>query len=277
LINVIGIGKAGCAIADIFANYPQYNIYKIDVGLEGKNCLSVKKQKGPEEYENNYEGSNNLFDTLEGMSYIVLGGSGDISAICLRLMEEIKDKTKITVIYISPDKTLLSANKKMHEKVTYNVLQEYARSGAIERVYLVSNTEVETVIGDVPIIGYYEKLNNVIVSTLHMINVCSNQTPVMGALEEPGLTRRISTFGLYDISEDKEKLFFSLDSPRESCYIYCVGEKRLRADGTLHKTIITQMKGKIKDEIQEISYGVFSTNYEENYGYVTVHSPMIQN
>ena len=31
---VLGIGKAGCAIADVMANYPQYEIFKIDVGLE---------------------------------------------------------------------------------------------------------------------------------------------------------------------------------------------------------------------------------------------------
>ncbi len=34
-MNIIGLGNAGCAIADKFAQYPQYDIYKIDVGLKG--------------------------------------------------------------------------------------------------------------------------------------------------------------------------------------------------------------------------------------------------
>ena len=120
-------------------------------------------------------------------------------------------------------------------------------------------------------------MNEVIVSTLHMINVCKNQEPVMGGLEEPGETRRISTVGIYDFEKDEEKLFFSLDNAREACYIYCVGGKRLREDGSLHKTIVSQMTGKITDETKTVSYGVFPTNYETDYGYLLIHSPMIQN
>ena len=29
--TVIGLGKAGCAIADKFSQYPQYRIFKIDI------------------------------------------------------------------------------------------------------------------------------------------------------------------------------------------------------------------------------------------------------
>ena len=50
-MNIIGLGKAGCSIADQFTQYPQYEIYKIDVGLAGNRCLSVEHQIGPEEYE----------------------------------------------------------------------------------------------------------------------------------------------------------------------------------------------------------------------------------
>ena len=37
---VIGLGAAGCNIADQFAKHPQYKVYKIDVGLESLNDLS---------------------------------------------------------------------------------------------------------------------------------------------------------------------------------------------------------------------------------------------
>ena len=194
----------------------------------------------------------------------------------LRIMEQIKDKCDIDLLYIAPDKTLLSETRKMHEKVTYNVLQNYARSGAIRRIYLVSNPQVESIIGEVPIMGYFDKLNDFIVSTIHMINVFRNADPVMGGLRTPGHTRRISTVGIYDMEKDEEKLFFSLDTPRETCYIYCVGEKRLLEDGGLHKNIVEQMKGKTNDETVDVSFGVFPTNYESDYGYVLAHSPHIQ-
>jgi len=96
-------------------------------------------------------------------------------------------------------------------------------------------------------------------------------------LRTPGLTRRISTVGIYDMEKDEEKFFFSLDTIRETCYIYSVGERRLHEDGSLHKTIVTQMKGKTNDETSNVSFGVFPTNYDTDYGYVIAYSPNIQN
>ena len=78
---------------------------------------------------------------------------------------------------------LLSEVKKMHERVTYNVLQEYARSGQIKGICLVSNTQLENILDNVPIMGYHKKRNDFIVSTMHMINVYKNSDPVMGIVE----------------------------------------------------------------------------------------------
>ena len=275
-MNIIGLGRAGCAIAEKFGQHPQYKIFQIDVDKEGTRCYNVIRQKGPEEYEANTPSFKKFFGKIQGDTTFIIGGSGDISAMSLRIMEQIKGACDIDILYIAPDKTLLSETRKMHEKVTYNVLQEYARSGAIRRIYLVSNPQVESIIGEVPIMGYFDKLNDFIVSTIHMINVFRNADPVMGGLRTPGLTRRISTVGIYDMEKDEEKLFFSLDTPRETCYIYCVGEKRLQEDGALHKNIVEQMKGKTNDETVDVSFGVFPTNYENDYGYVLAHSPHIQ-
>ena len=289
-MNIIGLGKAGCAIAEKFSQYPQYNIFQIDVGAESdfdfigqyedaevkKKAHSVKKQKGPEEYEANAPSLKTFFGNIEGDAFFVIGGSGDISAMSLRIMEQIKDKCDINILYIAPDKSLLSEKRKMHEKVTYNVLQTYARSGVVQRIYLVSNPQVESILGEVPIMGYFDRLNDFIVPTFHMINVFKNSDPVLGSLAKPGETRRISTVGIYDMEKDEEKLFFSLDTPRETCYIYCVGERRLREDGGLHKNIVTQMKGKTNNETVDVSFGVFPTNYNNDYGYVLAHSPNIQ-
>ena len=275
-MNVIGLGKAGCAIAETFDQYPQYKIFQIDVDKKGQGCYNIQRQSGPEQYEANTPSLTKFFGDIEGETFFVIGGSGDISAMSLRIMEQIKDKCDITVIYIAPDKTLLSEKRKMHEKVTYNVLQNYARSGAVQRIYLISNPEIENILGDVPIMGYFDKLNDFIVSTIHMINVFKNADPVMGGLRAPGSTRRISTVGIYDMEKDEEKFFFSLDTKREACYIYCVGDKRLREDGSLHKTIVKQMKGKTNDETVDVSFGVFPTNYDNDYGYILAHSPNIQ-
>ena len=52
-MDIIGLGQAGCNLADCFSKYPQYKIYKIDVGVEGHRCFNVQKQNTPEDYEAN--------------------------------------------------------------------------------------------------------------------------------------------------------------------------------------------------------------------------------
>lgn len=275
-MNIIGLGKAGCAIADCFAQYPQYKIFKIDVDIEGEGCYSIKRQRGPEDYEREAPDFSNFFNEIEGETIFVVGGSGNISAMSLRILEQIRNKCKIDVLYIRPDIELLAGAKRLHEKVTYNVFQHYARSGAINRVYLVSNPMVEDTMGSVPVIGYYDAINGFITSAIHMINIFNNTEPVMGSMEAPADSRRICTLGIYDMEEGEEKMFFPLDSIREMRYIYAVSETVLREDGGLHKKIVTQIKGKATEDVKDISFAVYPTKYKSDYGYLLAYSPMIQ-
>ena len=50
--SIIGLGAAGCRIADKFSQYPQYDIYKMDVGLKRTpRTYGIKKASTPEEFE----------------------------------------------------------------------------------------------------------------------------------------------------------------------------------------------------------------------------------
>ena len=50
--TVIGLGQAGCNIADQFKQYPQYKIIKLDEGLrKTKSSFGLKRQASPELYE----------------------------------------------------------------------------------------------------------------------------------------------------------------------------------------------------------------------------------
>jgi hypothetical protein len=275
-MNVIGLGQAGCNIADILSAYPQYKTYKIDVGVEGTRCYDVKKQKGPEEYEKNVPSMKTFFRGIKGETLFVVGGSGSISAMCLRIMEQIKDKCEISVLYIRPDTSLLSRNKTLQESATYGVLQEFARSGLLEMLYLVSNINLENILGNVPIIGYIDKINELLVSTVHMINVFRNSEPVMGGIEDPQEASRIATFGISDIEGNEEKSFFSLDRAKERCYIYSINEERLKTDGDLRKKIVSHVKEQSETEDLKVSFGVFPTNYQQDYCYILNYTSIIQ-
>ena len=289
-MNIVGLGQAGCNIAEILSQYPQYSIFKIDADIEGDfdfidnykesenkvKIYSVDKQAGPEEYEQNTPSMKDFFRGIKGETLFIIGGSGYISAMCLRIMEQIKDKCEISVLYVRPDTSLLSKNKALQEKSTFKILQEFARSGLLQMIYLVSNTNLENILGDVPIIGYNNKINELIVSTVHMINVFKNSEPVMGKIEDPAEASRIATFGISDIEGNEEKSFFSLDRAKEKCYIYSINEERLKTEGDLRKKIVSTVKAQAETEDLKVSFGVFPTNYQQDYCYILNYTSIIQ-
>jgi hypothetical protein len=274
---VIGLGSAGCRIADEFSQFSQYKILKIGVGLpKKKGSYSVEPQDHPEAYEENCPPLKNFFRNIKKNEDVlfVVSGASRISAISLKALETIQ-RARVKILYIVPERELLSRKISLHEKVVFSVLQEYARSGLFEKIYLVANKRIEEIIENVPVVGYFETINRLIVNTIHMINVYTNNDPVYSNPSEELTTTRIATFGLTKISENEENLFYPLDNPNERCYIYAINEERLESDGKLFGTL----KGKISNNQEEdlvSNVQIHSTNYDEDYGYVIVSTSHTQ-
>ena len=208
--TIIGLGKAGCAIADKFSDYPQYKTYKIDSeGLDKKmpNCYLLKREEAPESYETQASSLKTFFKNVTNDVLFVVSGSGFVSGASLRILQQLSNKN-VNVLYIKPDLEFLGKTNIAQERLVRNVLQEYARSGAIKRIYLIDNKMVEQILGEVPIVGYYDKLNDLIVSIVHMVNVYDHQTPVHATAFTSHDTAKISTFGMVDVKTGEEKLFF---------------------------------------------------------------------
>ena len=274
-MNLVALGTAACSIADVFAQYPQYEIYKIDVDIEGKRCYSIPAFEDVEEYENySFPKLKTFFKGLKGETTFVVVGSGNSSCASLKIMEYIKH-LPISILYVRPDISMLSDHQKMIEKVVYNVLQEYARSAVFEKMCVVSNAEIDSIMGGAPIMGYYGYINDNLVPVLHMINYFSNNEAVLGEITKPKETHRIYTVGLFNVQKNEEKMFFSLDNCRHKCYIYGVNEEKLKTDKDLMKTIKKQIDSK-KGENLNISYAIYPTDYEYDIGYVIERSPYIQ-
>ena len=269
--TIIGLGSAGCNIADAFAQYPQYNIYKLDVGISGKGCYYLPKYNTPEEYEAHIGDLTNLFGEISGDILFIVGGSGNVSGGALRALEQLRH-CSINVLYIEPDVGLLSGDKKLQERTTYYILQEYARSGLFERLYIISNPQVEKILGDVPIMGYNDKLNELIVSTIHMINVYNNIEPVVNNFSDFKEQTRISTIGISNL-ENEKKLFFSLDGIREMRYYYAINRDKLKTDGTLMRKITENVKNEADIDV---SYGIYATDYSDDYVYCVANASIIQ-
>jgi hypothetical protein len=276
-MNVIGLGQAGCNIAECFKQYSQYKVFKIDTGLEkSKGVYALEHQSVPEVYENKFPNlKQTLLKGVKGQTLFITS-CGFVSGASLRLLEQINNKCDISVLYIRPDIDNLSKEKIFQNNMLFNVFQEYARSGVFERFYIVENLKVADIIGDVPVREYFNQINQVISTTIHMINVFENSKAVMNTLFDPTATARISTFGLVDYESGEEKTFFDLDMPREKRYYYAIPEEILSSDGGLVKKIKKQVKNNVEHDKMRNSYAIYSTNYETPYVYYISNSTLIQ-
>ena len=276
--NIIGLGQAGVNIATGFSQYSQYNIYTIDSKPnEMSNHLLLNKYSTHEAYEKDVPNLSEYFKDIkddEGVLFIV-GGSGTISGASLAILEQLK-RCKIHILYIRPDISLISEKKAMQERIAYNILQEYARSGIFERIILIDNAELDKIAGGAPVIGYYKELNKILISAIHMINVFNHSEAVMNTIAKPLEMTRITTLGVLDVEKNEEKLFFPLTATREKSYYYAVNNEMLKTDRELFKTITTQLKEKIIEDKLKISYGIYSTHYKKNYGFLIARSSMVQ-
>jgi len=271
-VKIVGLGKAGCNIAKAFSKFPQYETYGIDTSKDAD--ITIKKRNSHEDYDKSFPSLKRKLKFTDNDVYVVIAGAGQISGGILRLLEQIKNN-RITVIYIQADLTLASEVQKMQEKIVSNVLQEYARSGVIEAIWLIDNQMVEVGIGDVPIMGYYDILNQAIVNLVHMINIFKNSEPVIGNFIEPSRLSRIATIGLLDVEESEEKWFSDLTNPRDVVYYYGINEEQLKEDGTLFKKITDYVKAQVVTGVN-VSYGVFKTTYDQKYCYCIKYSSMVQ-
>jgi len=275
--TVIGLGQAGCNIADCMKLYPQYDVLKIDVGLKRtKKTLGLKEQATPELYEEKIPRTLNKFLEGVGDETLFITSCGFVSGATLRILEKIKDKTKITLMYIIPDKEGMSEIQKLQNNTLFNVLQQFARSALFEKIILVDNNKLSDIIGPVPILNYWESINQMIASTYHMINVFEHSMPVFTTFTKRINTARMCTIGFNKFDEEEEKYFFNLDIPREKRYYYAIPHSALEQDPMLMNKIKEQVKRSVEHDRMKVGYAVYSTQYDQSYIYCESNSSLIQ-
>ncbi len=280
--TVIGLGNCGCAIATQLANFPEYkNIIRIDSTEQDspkENCIDIflPRQAKPEDYESKTTGLKKHLKKVKGNVLFITAGGGSISLASLAILENIKDKSNITILYVKPDTEFMGADARLKEKLVYNVFQEYTRSGLFDRLYLVSNIMVEKAMGGVSVISYYEKLNDTIVSTFRTMEKLQKSKPVASTFSELPIGTRISTFGLVDIENNNEKMFYSLDSLTDSVYYLAYNETALMEDTKLLNRIKTLIRSKMESGVSRVSYGIYATSYTSTFVVRVDNSSVIQ-
>ena len=276
MISVVGLGNAASEIAGLFSEIKQYKVFKLNSKVEknSKYNFKLKSFDKPEEYEYNIPNLDKFFQSItNNVQFFVVGGSFS-SNYTLGVLEQLKDK-KVDLIYVQPDTELLTGYPVLIENTTFGVLQEYARSGLVNSITLISNLAIEESLGDINIKNYYDSLNNFIFSAVHHLNYFTHSEPEIGQVSRPAEINRIRSIAGLNMKNLEEKWFFGLDTPRELCYYLAINTERLETEGGLHKKIVDMLKQKPKNAFRKISYAIYETPYHD-FGFCVAHTNVVQ-
>jgi hypothetical protein len=278
LKNILGIGQAGCNIVKQLGRKRQYKVYSISPEVEKNtkyNC-KIEEYSSPEDFENkDLTKVHKFLSTIEHSCAVFLCGASNSSAITLRALESLhKRGVKMEVVYFKPEVEVLSEVKRLNERTVRHVLQEYARSGLFEKIMLVENTMLEQIAGSTNVFDYFDQINHVFTETYHMINVFSNTKPITSTFTKPHESCRISTIGLGSLEKD-DLLLFPIKQEVEVVYYFGINEEKLRTEENLFRTITDKVKSRITEQTR-VSFGIYPTQYEDDYIYVEYFSPKIQ-
>jgi hypothetical protein len=277
MISVIGLGNAASAIADCFKDISQYSVYSLNSSVKrnSKYKFKLKSFDKPEEYEESIPDVSKFFtDVDDHVQFIVVGGSLS-SNYSLGVLQQLSHK-KVDVIYIKPDTELLTGYPVLVENTVFGVLQEYARSGLLNSITLISNLNLESCIGDLPIKTYYENINKYIFSTIHHLNYFIHTEPEIGQVSRPAEINRIRSVSALNVKNLEEMWLFDLDTPRELCYYLAINSERLETEGGLHRRIVSMLKEKPRNAFRKISYAIYETPYND-FGFCVAHTNVVQN
>lgn len=276
--NVLGIGTAGTNIVRQLSKYKKYKVYTINTENLKTTKFNFKLQtlEGPEQYEGmNYTRLKKWLTTIEKSCTVFVCGASNSSGITLRALENLhKNKVKIEIVYFMPEVEVLSEQKTLQERACRGILQNYARSGLFEKICLVSNICLENIAGSTNVFDYYSQINEVFTSTYYMMDVFKNTKPIASTFKKPKESCRVTTIGITNF-DGEEKLFFPLENEVEMVYYYGINEEKLKTEENLFRTITNKVKEKITEE-RKVSFGIYPTQYDNDYIYVELFTPKIQ-
>ena len=277
MISIVGLGNAASKIAEKFSSLPQYNVFLMNDNItkSSKYKYKLKRHNTPEQYEDNIPNLKKFFANVDDHIQFFVVGSSYSSNYSLGILEQLKDK-KIDLYYIKPDTELLTGIPKLLENAVFGILQQYARSALLNSITIISNLKVEEVIGDVPIKTYYDVINNSIFSAVHYLNYFIHTEPEIGQISQPLDINRVKTVGVLNMENLEEKWFFDLDIDRDLCYYMCINKKKLETDGGLHRRLVEMLKEKPRNAFRRISYAIYETELEQDFGFCVAHTNAIQ-
>jgi hypothetical protein len=205
----------------------------------------------------------------------VVSGASKVSACSLVLLEMLhQSKKNISILYIEPDTEFLSDNKIKNEKVVRNVLQQYTRSGLFNKICLVSTNSVEQICDNLTVSSFYSVINSRIAYCYHMIELYKRSKPISNTISKRNEISRVYTIGNLDMEKKQSFLFYDLKYSKEVVYYFAINSTKLEKEKSLFRKITSSIKE--SSQGAKSMFGIYSTNYENDYVFVESFSPHVQ-
>jgi len=278
MISLIGIGDAGCNVVSLFENHKEYNCFFFSGEQENtKWTRKLPKANKPEDCEEQAPklSSYKTLTAVQDRVQVFLCGSSFSANYTLAILQQIRDK-KIDIFYIKPDVDLLIGDAKLQERAIFGILQEYARSGLFSSFTTFSNPAIEKTIGEIPIKKYFETINKSIYYAVHYLNVFDHTTPLVGNLSKPSEVQRIRSVGIVSVDKLTENWYYKLREDRDVAYYLCIASERLETDGKLHSRVVESLKNKPRNAFKNVTYGIYESPYETDFGFCVAHTNFVQ-
>ena len=218
----------------------------------------------------------NFLKNVSDKAVLFVSGDDVLCAAALKVLETIKERAEISVIYFKPDADLVDKEGQMMDNAAFNIFQEYARSGLFSKIYIISQELLSAAVGEVSVLEFKDKTAGLVSFMFHIINVMKNSSPVYDNFTPEEDVARISTLGMASVEAEDETMLFSLEYPKEKTYYYLIPEETLQKDVKLMNKIISQVKKRTESGKIKINFGVYQSEYQEPFVYVVSNSSMIQ-
>ena len=278
--KVIGLGRLGCAIAEELTAYPEYRIYKIDAETKERGSLTLGNLGDMSDFENDLD-----IDEIEiylrsikdkDQVLLIVEGGDPISGAVLKILQTVAHAT-LNVLYIAPDRQMISETQKRDDKIAFSVLQEYARSGLFAHMFLVNKAQVEDLAGEVPVSEYEKTLSYFVAYVVAMINFFNHTNPILANKIQPQEISRIATYGVSSLEDEGQgvNLLFPLSEPTDIHFFYGVPKEDLEGDASLVKRIKQHVRNHKTDEVSS-SFSVYETTLDSLIVLCVAYSSRVQ-
>ncbi len=278
MISLIGIGDAGCNVVSHFEEHKEYNCFLFSEGRDNtkytRDLPRVEKAEDCEEKAPKLSSYKTL-QAVQDRVQVFLCGSSFSANYTLAILQQIRDR-EIEIFYIKPDVDLLIGDVRLQERAIFGILQQYARSGLFKNFTILSNPAIEKTIGEIPIKKYFDMINKNIYYAVHYLNVFDHTEPLVGNLTKPSEVQKIRSVGLISVDKLSEQWYYNLEEDRDVAYYLCIAENRLETDGKLHSKVVQSLKKKPRNAFKNVTYAIYQSPYETDFGFCVAHTNYIQ-